>query len=369
MESAEIVILGAGFAGAAAAYQLTRMGVSDVLIVEKEDSAGMHSSGRNAAMIRQVVGSPDIAELAREGAAFVRDLPSDWEAPVEFDPNGSLLLASGETLKTLECDMEDGRNAGLEVDLWNPAQCLGRVPVLEGAEFQGAVWCPSDGMIDAAGLLQGFLSEARKGGARLRTKAEVAGFKLRGDRIDSVLLPDGPVRAGAVINATGAWARQVGLLAGALDLELIPFRRHLYSTGRLDWVDPAWPFVWDVGHDVYFRPESHGLLTSPCDEAAWTPELPKEDPKIIELLSEKLERYLPRLADVPILRGWAGLRTMAPDRRFVIGRDPKIDNFVWAAGLGGHGVTVSAAAGALVARSVVESGGLSGGPFDPGRFV
>ncbi len=96
MISCDYIIIGAGFAGASTAYHLTRRGMTDILLLEQEAIPGFHSSGRNAAMIRQCVSDPALTELARDGAAFLSNFPSDWPVPVQFKQNGSLLLGSGE---------------------------------------------------------------------------------------------------------------------------------------------------------------------------------------------------------------------------------------------------------------------------------
>ena len=88
MISAECIVIGVGFAGAATAYHLTRLGLTDILLLERETIPGFHSSGRNAAMIRQCVPDPALAQLTRDGAAFLRNLPSDWPVPVQFRQNG-----------------------------------------------------------------------------------------------------------------------------------------------------------------------------------------------------------------------------------------------------------------------------------------
>src|SRR5215471_4952303 len=134
MISCEYLVVGAGFAGAATAYHLTRRGSADVLILEQETIPGFHSSGRNAAMIRQCVSDPALAQLARDGAAFLRDFPPDWPVPVQFKQNGSLLLGNGEGWEKLKRDAEDGRALGIGVDLWTPAQAKRYVSVLKDAE-------------------------------------------------------------------------------------------------------------------------------------------------------------------------------------------------------------------------------------------
>ena len=153
------------------------------------------------------------------------------------------------------------------------------------------------------------------------------------------------------------------------NLSLSPYRRHLFVTEALDWVSADWPIVWDVSHEIYFRPESGGLLLSPCDESLQTPGLPVQDPAALELLADKAIQYLPKLADLPIRNSWCGLRTFAPDRRFVIGWDPQLEGFFWVAGMGGHGVTVSYSVGVLAASLILQSREQAlSNEFSPARF-
>jgi glycine/D-amino acid oxidase-like deaminating enzyme len=134
-------------------------------------------------------------------------------------------------------------------------------------------------------------------------------------------------------------------------------------------VDKSWPFVWDVSHDIYFRPEGDGLLLCACDQD----QLPACDPAVDaaaeELLAEKINRFMPGLAAASIHRRWAGLRTLTPDGRFVIGWDPRVEGLFWVAGLGGHGVTTSSAVGALAADLIVAGFENKSEPFSPDRFV
>jgi len=148
---------------------------------------------------------------------------------------------------------------------------------------------------------------------------------------------------------------------------LRPCRRHLFATGPVPEADRRWPFVWDVTNDFYFRPDAGGLLMSACDEQEWGPGDATVDPAAQRFLEEKRARHAPRLAGIPLASGKAGLRTLTPDGRFVIGPDPRIAGFVWLAGLGGHGVTTSFAVGALAARLIAEGGGAPA--FAPGRFT
>ena len=369
MITTRYVIIGAGFAGAATAYHLARSGARDILLLEQEQMAGVHASGRNAAMVRQVVSDPALAELTREGAAFLRSLPSDWPVPMSFEQNGSLLLGSGEGWKKLVQDAEMARWMGMAVECWPREKTSDFVPALKGADFEGAVWCSTYGVVDIHALLTGYLKAARSLGARIRYRCALHKIEVQGHRVVGAVTAEGVIEADVVINAAGPWAGRIAQLAGAVEAPLRPCRRHLFVTAPIPWVDRMWPFVWDVTHEFYFRPESGGLLLCPCDQEEMAPGDPPTDESITELLSDKIRRYFPALSDVAIKNSWAGFRTLSADGRFVIGWDPKVKGFFWVAGLGGHGVTTSSSAGALAAKLVLNPNGDQALEFSPGRFV
>jgi glycine/D-amino acid oxidase-like deaminating enzyme len=368
MNSYEYVIVGAGFAGAATAYHLTRRGLTDILLLEQESIPGFHSSGRNAAMIRQCVSDPALAYLARDGAMFLRHLPADWPVPVQFKQQGSLLLGSDEGWEKLKRDANAGLRLGIEVELWTPDQAERHVPVLAEAEFDGAIWCATDGIIDVHALLSGYLKTATAKGARIRYGRAVRAVHAMGEPCLEIVTDDEVIRAQVLVNACGAWANKLARMAGAFELPLHPCRRHLFVSPPLDWVDPSWPFVWDVSHDLYFRPEGEGLLLCACDQEELPPGDPPVDASIGELLAEKVQRYFPGLSKVAINKSWAGLRTLTPDGRFVVGWDPAVKSLFWVGGLGGHGVTTSSAVGALAADMIVAGRAREVEAFSPRRF-
>lgn len=351
----DVVVVGAGFAGAATAYHLGRLGVRDVVVIEQEQAPGVHSSGRNAAMARQTALTPAIAPLAEEGVRLMREPPAELElAPVLRGCGSLILMAEADAARRVS-----PRWLGREA-------VVARVPVTAGGDFAGAVFGPEDGVVDIAALLEGYLRAASRFGARLRTGERVVRIASEGGRVAAVTSDRATFVTKAVVNAAGAWAGELAGLAGAVAAPLRPFRRHLFLSGPLAWVDPAWPIVWDVSHGFYFRPEPPGLLLSPCDETEHVPGLPPVDPAVQELLAAKVRQHMPRLAEIPLARSWAGLRTLTPDGHFVIGRDPRLEGFVWCAGLGGHGVTTSSAVGRLAAEAVL--GKEPPAEHDPGRF-
>lgn len=328
----DILIVGAGMAGAATAFHLTRQSGRRVVIVEKEAMPGVHSSGRNAAFIREYAGDDLLQPVTTAGAEFLRR-----GELAEFRRCGSMLVGLG--------DDEVSR-------YFPPARGRGR-------------WCPLDGTIDAAGLLAAYLR-----GQDVRLNTEVLGREPQDTSRDRegagrimVHTNRGPFVCEILVNAAGPWAGRLG------NLPLAPLKRHLYVTRPMPHIDPSWPFVWDVGHGLYFRPESGGLLLGPCDETPSEPGDYAEDPAVLEDLHHKLSTLQPALAEVSIQNSWAGQRTFALDRRFAIGFDLREPGLFHVAGLGGHGVTASYAVGQMAADLILGRHVEGAGAFDPDRLL
>ena len=172
----------------------------------------------------------------------------------------------------------------------------------------------------------------------------------------------GDFTTGVLVNAAGPWA---GVLA---DLPLTPKNRHIFITPPMDSIQPDWPYVWDVDNGLYFRPESGGLLLCACDEAESAPGRYDEDPRVAARLAELVGRLQPGLGELQIMRTWVGQRTFAPDRRFVIGYDPRDERIFHVAGLGGNGVATSVAIGALAAEMLLDPRRQADKTFDPARL-
>lgn len=357
----DVAVIGGGMAGATLAYWLTRRAGVSVVVFEREPLPGMHSTGRNAALMLQNDADPLGCRLAMMSRAFYVDPPEDlFDGADVLRPVGSLRLASGPGgAARLERDLATVRAEGLLVEWIDPAAVAARIPRIDPARIAGAAWCPGDGTLDIHGILNGFVRGAARGGARFETGVTVTALSVSGGRVTGLETDRGPVAAGIVVDASGGWAARLAAGHG-VSLPLRPTRRHLAVTTPLPDIDPDAPFVWDVDTPFYFRPESGGLLLCACDQddAPGLEETVHEE--MLRRIADRATALLPGLAGVGIANAWAGIRTLTPDDHAIVGLEPRLPGLAWFAGLGGHGMSCGPALARIAADAI-----LGDRPVDP----
>lgn len=352
MEQSEILIIGGGIAGLSTAFHLVQAGQEGVMLLEREKLPGFYSSGHNAGVGRQLTGRPEHTALAIQGRNRLA------EAGLMDDRGGLLLGADPGGTDTLALEAEA---FGLPVERGEGAV----LPGLYASEF---LRIPSDGVIDIDAVLHYCAEGARRGGAVLEFGRMVQGISPQEDGF-LVETDRGAIRTRRLVNASGGWAQELGRMAGGIDIPFKPLRRHLVWSGAAHPAEHSW--AWWADRPIYVRPESGGLLMCACEEQEIPlpprGQQPDNDPSILEGLFTSLREVAPSFQDYPITRLWCGLRTFAPDRRFVIGPDPVNPRFFWVAGLGGHGMTSGLAVGDLAAKALL--GWADTGPLAPSRFL
>ena len=351
----DVVIAGAGFAGAATAYHLSRSFRGSILLLEREKIPGAHASGRNASLLLQSVADPAL----RRCAAASREAYVDVRREIGFEEVGSLLLGSpGQLARLREPELVPSR-------ILAPEEAVDQAPLLDGYDFENALSTPGDGVIDTWALLNHYLNVARSRGVEVLLDCEIREVSAGSTwRLET---SHGEIEADCLVNGAGAWASELACLAGLEAPVLAPYKRHLFVLDGVEPVEVERPFVWSLEPEFYFRPESGGMLFSVCDEARSTCLVETVSPGIEETLAELVTARLPRFENARVRSVWSCFRTKTDDGRFVIGRDPMAESFVWVAGLGGHGMGCSWEVGRLGAEAVLGSRPTA--PFDPARFA
>jgi glycine/D-amino acid oxidase-like deaminating enzyme len=250
-------------------------------------------------------------------------------------------------------------------------EAMATVPILNPGTVAHAALADHAWDIDTDLLLQNFAREARANGAQIITRARVTAIARTpgGWRVSTAA---GDFDGALLVNAAGAWADQLALLAGIRPLGVTPLRRSMARIPAPGGHDVTkWPMIFGAGETWYAKPDAGALLVSPAEEHAMDPHDAWADDMV---LAEGLARYEAMVTE-PVTRlisSWAGLRSFTPDRVLAIGRDLRDPAFFWVAGQGGYGFQTAPAASALVADLVAGRPPALDAPtvaaLDPARF-
>ena len=221
-----------------------------------------------------------------------------------------------------------------------PEQVRQRVPVILPGYLEGGLLDGTGGDLDVDAILQGFLKRLRERGGKLHSGREVRGLS-RGNGVWKVVTGEETLTAPLVVNAAGAWVDEVAHLAGLGPLGLQPKRRTAMLIDAPEAHDiTGWPLMVNVEEEFYFKPDAGALLLSPADETPSPPCDAQPEELDVALAVDRFETAT-GLEVSRVTHRWAGLRTFAPDKTFVVGFDPRTEGFFWLAGQGGYGVQTS----------------------------
>lgn len=347
----DVAIVGAGIAGASLAAELSPM--RSVLLLEAEDFPGYHSTGRSAAFWSETYGGPAIQPLTSASYAFLSAPPPQFADQGFLKPRGALHIGTGENGADAEAMFADFAASAVRLDRLDPAR-IGQYLSGRRHGWDVALWEPDCSDIDVAGLHQAYLKAARRAGCELHCRARVEALGFRSGRWQ-IETRAGPFEARVVVNAAGAWADEIAQLADIGMLHIQPFRRTMLQVEVSPSAPASLPLVVGLDGSFYFKPEAGGRLwLSPhdeipdaaCDAAPAELEVARALARFEEVVDWKVER---------IERKWAGLRSFAPDRKPVIGRDPANEQFFWLAGQGGFGIQTAPAVAQLSAALLLDA--------------
>lgn len=352
----DVVVIGAGIAGAAAAWALAEhVGVT---LVERESAAGMHATGRSAAMLSETSGHPVVGALAKASRGFLEQPPDGFCATPLTTPRGLAWIGREGDTELLDDLVTTAATVDADIRRLSPAEAQELLPGFRAeAVAGGAVYEPGAVALDAAALLQGFVGGARRRGADVLTTSEAVRGRRRPDGTWVVVAGERELSCRHVVDAAGAWGDVVAARCGVAPLGLRPLRRTAAIVPAPDWTS-KWPLVMDVAGRFYVEPETGGLLLSPADENESEPCDARPEELDVALGLDALAEA----TEIPVRsvrHAWAGLRTFAPDRVPVLGEDPAAPGFWWLVGQGGAGIKTSPAMAMLLAAEITGAE-----PFD-----
>ena len=342
----DIIIIGAGIAGASVAAHLAED--RTVAILDMEDRAGYHTTSRSASSYEPNYGPKPILALTRASKEFFMAPPEGFtDAPI-FTKRGSLVLEA----KGQEREAQNFLAKAVDIEELSEAQSRALVPILRQGYAPRGFFEAGTGALDVDLLHRGYLKLFKQRGGVLKLEAGATKITKTSDTWH-IETPQGEFTAKLIVNAAGAWGDQVAVLAGIKAVGLIPKRRSIGVISVPDFDVMKWPFMVDCAETWYTVPQSGKLLVSSADATPVEPHDAYADDEAIAIGIDRLMQAT--TLDVQRLEhSWGGLRTFSPDGAPVVGFDPSTDGFFWLVGQGGYGIQSSPALSRTAAAMVLK---------------
>lgn len=392
---ARIVVIGGGILGCSVAYWLTKMGETDVVLVEQHqltDGATWHAAG----LVGQLRSSRNTTRMLEQSVEMYRGLEAETGQAVDWHETGSLRLAcSPERVMELKRLATMAKSFGLPMEIVSPQRAQELFPLMSTTDVLAAAFLPTDGYIDPASVTQAIARGARQRGARIIEHTRVTGITVDGRRCTTVHAVQATADGGSagepldiecemVVNAAGMWGMEIGRLVGAR-VPAVAVEHQYMLSGPIEGYTPVelgkMPTMRDPDHLVYYKPDGPGLLmggyepdTSPFGVDADIP-----SPFQRRLFEPNYDRFA-QLAELatkrtPVLEQ-AGIRSLingpipySADADFVMGRAPELDNFYVATGFL-YGIAAGGGAGKMMAEWMLDGRpSLDLWPLDVRRFA
>jgi D-arginine dehydrogenase len=371
---ADFIVIGGGIAGACVGYWLAPHG--RVLVLERESQPGYHSTGRSAALFMESYGTPQVRALTMASRAFLEAPPQGFSDHPVLTPRGAMMVATHGEQEALDAHWQVLRAMSPRARLLDAAGACEVTSVLRREKVLGGVLEPDAMDMDVHAIHQGFLRGIRRQGGSIVTDAAVSSLSRKAG-VWQVLAGGQRHEAPVVMNAAGAWAGQVGEMAGAMSVGLQPRRRSAFIFAPPAGVSTAgWPLTAGITESWYFKPDAGMLLGSPANADPVEPQDVQPELEDIAAAIERIQEMTTLTIERPT-HTWAGLRSFVADGDLVGGWDPQAPGFFWVAAQGGYGIQTSPAMGEACAALAcgmtlpqrLVSFGLTAQMLGPGRLL
>ena len=364
ISNADVVVIGSGGTGAATAYALSKRGGLSVALLDKHD-IGSQTSPRAAGMVSCARKGDLMTTLIKDACRKIETFTEETGQPLDWVHSGSLKIARRpQDAEVIKADFERGRRMGLDVELISPEQASQLNPFLKTAGVVGAMRIGDDRYFDPAQVAVGFARAAKANGATVLPKTDVIAVDIRNGHVKGVRTSNGTIEAPIVVDAAGAWTRQVAEASG-IRVPLVPTRQQLIVTEPLDGLRPDHPMVRIMDAAVYARPCQGGLLWGVYEETPRFFDMQsvgahfdiKDMPLDIEVLHEaarEVQDQMPILQTAKVREFRGGIPTMTADGHHILGPAPGVKGFYFASGCNVAGLSISPTVGEALAAWIVD---------------
>ena len=378
LHHSEIVIIGGGIIGCSIAYSLTRMGKTDVTVLEKASithGATWHAAG----LVGQLRSSRNTTRMLQRSVAIYDGLEEETGQPVDWKKVGSLRLAcSDERMLEIKRLATMGRSFGLEMHMLSAKEAQDLFPIMSTEDVLGAVYLPTDGHVDPSSLTQAIARAARMRGAKIIENTRVIETVIKNRRAIEVVTDNGRYRCEILVNAAGMWARELGAQA-RVRTPVCAIEHQFLVTEPIPDMPTGMPTMRDPDNLVYYKTDADGIAvggfepdTLPFGERGirgdFAAELLDENFDRFEQLAVRAAKRTPVLDKVGVRKLINGPIPYSPDGDFVMGKAPELDNYFIASGFL-YGIAAAGGAGEMMAEWIIDGKpSLDLWPLDVRRF-
>jgi sarcosine dehydrogenase len=362
--SAKIVIIGGGIVGCSTAYHLGKMGLTDVILLER----GKLTSGSTwhaAGLVGQLRSSANITQLLGYSVALYDKLEAETGLATGWKRNGGLRLAcNAERWTEVKRQATTAKSFGLDMHLLTPREAQELWPLMQVDDVVGAAFLPTDGQASPSDITMSLAKGARQAGVTIKEGVDITGIEVEGGVVRAVVTDKGRIACEKLVICAGQWSRQVGALAG-VNIPLVSMQHQYLITEKIDGVTSGLPTLRDPDRLTYWKEEVGGLVMGGYEPnpKPWA-ETKLGEPFEFQLLENDLEHFEPLLelaaGRVPAMES-AGIKqfingpeSFTPDGNFILGEAPEVRGIFVGTGFNAFGIASGGGAGMALAEWVAK---------------
>ncbi len=347
---ADAIVIGGGIVGCSTAYNLAKLGCKKVVLIEEKYLAS-GATGRCGAGARMQWGSEPNCVLSRDSIKMFETLEEElgYNDSIEFKQNGYVLLAYNEKMvEQFHKNLKLQNKLGIPSRWVTPEEIKELVPLINTEGLLGGTYCEKDGHCNPFKTTDAYAQAAKRLGVEILTYTKVTNLLKAGDRIKGVETTAGVIEAPLVISCAGAYTRQLGQMVG-VDIPVHPERHQILVTEP---VEPAMgPMVMSFYHGIYCQQVPHGGFLMGLGDPNEVKDFNITSTwQFMQEMAEKITFILPKLKELRVVRQWAGLYDLTPDKTQILGAVPEVPGFFVACGFSGHGFMIAPIVGKLMAE-------------------
>lgn len=353
IKSADVVIIGGGISGCSIAYNLAKKGVKSIIVLEKKYLAS-GSTGRCGAGVRQQWGTEMNCKLAMESIRFFETANEEleYDGDIEFKQGGYLIVASTKKEdEQFQKNVELQKKLGMEVEYMAPQDATQIVPYLNTEKLTSATFCPKDGHLNPFLTTDAYAKAARKLGVHIYTYTEVVGIKTQNGKITAVMTNKGEIATRIVVNAAGGYSKVIGEMVN-VDIPVFSERHQILVTEPVEPMQG--PMVMSFSLNIYCQQSPHGsFIMGRGDENEPRDLRITSSWHFLDEMAKSITDLLPPISKLRVIRQWAGLYNITPDRQPILGAVSDLDGFYLAVGFSGHGFMFGPMTGLLLSEQIL----------------